>query len=60
MIFIVPVVRIVFNYMGKDEQASDDDEHEYIGRETFEKLILLAENLLSKIFRAGSRDMGLL
>ena len=58
--FIVSVVGIVLNYMGKDEQVSDDDEYEYIGRETFENLIFFAENLLSKIFGAGSSDMGLL
>ena len=58
--FIVSVVGIVLNYMGKDDQANDDDEYEYVSRETFESLILLAENLLSKLLGAGSSDIGLL
>ena len=44
--------------MGKEEQVTEDDDFEYIDRESFENIILTAEKMLSKLFGA-STDMEL-
>lgn len=54
---VLSVVGIVISYMGKEDQVTEDDDYEYISRESFEDFLVFVESYISTF--TGTSDMSL-
>ena len=48
LFFTLSLVGIAVNYLGKDEQQTDEDDYEYINRELFENVLVFLEAYIYK------------
>ena len=49
LFFSLSLIGVAVNYLGKDDQQTDEDDYEYIDRETFKNILVFIEAQIFKL-----------